>query len=110
MHTFVAWCPDKTAAGTLDLRLSLRPQHLERLKKLRAQGIIKTGGPTYTPETLDSESKHFTGSVVWFEAESLEAARALVEGDLYFINGVWDQEKLVVAPFATPSENPPPAA
>jgi hypothetical protein len=76
------------------------------------------GGAMLTPESIEpgGESK-MIGSVLVYEAESLEEVRKVVESDIYYKSGVvslpcmtamctdcdfvrqWDPEKLVILPF-----------
>ena len=71
-----------------------------------------------TPESVQlGQEKKMVGSVLIFEAETLDAVKTLVEKDIYYTSGVvclfsshylswadifvvqWDPEKLVIAPF-----------
>jgi len=69
---FAAICTDKP--GSLQLRLDNRPAHVEYLNglgaKLRAAGAL-----------LSPEDQNPVGSMLIFEAESIEEARALAAGD-----------------------------
>ncbi|KAG8918296.1 hypothetical protein FRC00_012614 [Tulasnella sp. 408] len=39
------------------------------------------------------------GSLVLFEANSVEEVREKIEQDLYWTSGVWDKAKLTILPF-----------
>ena len=39
-HHFMVYVPDRTEPGTLQLRMTHRPQHLERINGLRSSGIL----------------------------------------------------------------------
>lgn len=65
------------------LRKRHRPEHLAHLEPLAAAGRIRFAGPV-----LDADGRP-RGSLVVFEAESLEAARALAESDPYHRHGVF---------------------
>jgi uncharacterized protein YciI len=58
------------------------------------------GGAFLAPELTDeSGRKKMMGSVMFFEAESMEEVRKVVEADPYFTGDVWDREKLIILPF-----------
>ena len=61
--------------GALDLRLQVRPAHLDYLKSKAAQ--IKAGGP------LLDENDQPMGSLLIIEADDRAAAEAFVAGDPY---------------------------
>lgn len=65
-------------------RPAVRPRHLEHLKVLEREGRIKLAGPL-----LEADGKTPCGSLVVFEAESHDAARAVVEQDPYVVDGVF---------------------
>jgi len=106
LHKFFVYAPDKTEAGTFERRMSVRSQHLENAAKAISAGVIKVGGATLTPESLTGGDKKLTGSVLIFEAESLEAVRKMVESDVYYTSGVWNPETLVILPFAAATPFP----
>jgi uncharacterized protein len=56
-----------------------RPQHLERIAGLRAQGAVIGGGPAPDGKTAD----------IFYRAPDLEALTRLVEEDPYWKGGVW---------------------
>jgi len=52
------------------------------------------------PELDDEKNREkMIGSVLFFEAESVEEVRKIVESDIYYSTGVWDKEKISVLPF-----------
>jgi len=60
--------------------------------------MVDTG--TITPELTDeSGRKKMIGSLVFYEAESMEEARKMVESDIYYTSGVWNKEKVIISPF-----------
>ncbi|MAE96589.1 MAG: hypothetical protein CL910_18225 [Deltaproteobacteria bacterium] len=67
------------------LRKEQRPAHLAHLEPLSAEGRIRFAGPLLQPEGRPC------GSVIVFEAASLEEARAIAEGDPYSTSGVFGQ-------------------
>ncbi|EGN99624.1 hypothetical protein SERLA73DRAFT_53440 [Serpula lacrymans var. lacrymans S7.3] len=105
-YKFMVWAPDYTDQEALSRRLSVRSRHLEGARNLIGQGIIKVAGGLLTPESLEAEAANqkLVGSALIYEAESLAAARKLVEEDIYYKSNVWDKEKLVILPInmATP--------
>ena len=85
------------AAGTLDKRLAVRPQHLKRLEQLRDEGRLVLAGPHPAIDSDDPGPAGFTGSLVVAEFDSLEDARQWADTDPYLAAGVYEQ--LSVKPF-----------
>ena len=85
------------AAGTLDKRLAVRPQHLKRLEQLRDEGRLLLTGPHPAIDSDDPGPAGFTGSLVVAEFDSLEDARQWADTDPYLTAGVYEQ--LSVKPF-----------
>jgi uncharacterized protein len=83
MPTFVYIGHDGTAAS--EQRRKARPEHIERIEALDTAGRIRFAGP------LLDEGGEPRGSVVVFEADDLEAARALAESDPYVKAGVFER-------------------
>jgi uncharacterized protein YciI len=71
--------------GTAELRKAQRPAHLGNLEPLSAEGRIRFAGPLKRPDGTAC------GSVIVFEADSLEDARAIADGDPYSTSGVFGQ-------------------
>jgi len=69
--------------GHLQVRLDTRPAHVAYLQDLNARGLLKLAGPF-----LDGEGKP-DGSLVVYEADTLEAAQALVDADPYTKAGLF---------------------
>ena len=67
-----------------ELRKLHREAHLAGIESLDRAGRIRHAGP------LLAEGGHPVGSVVVFEADSLDAARALAAGDPYVVEGVFE--------------------
>lgn len=78
---FAVICRDKP--GQLQLRLDTRPTHLQHLEGLNAKGTLKLAGPF-----LDSDGKP-NGSLLVFEAETIDEARAIAESDPYAKAGLF---------------------
>ncbi|KAG1765822.1 hypothetical protein EDD22DRAFT_774739 [Suillus occidentalis] len=109
LSKFVVWAPDYADEGALQRRLAVRPAHLENIKKLVSQGILRLGGGFMTPESVNAAAgdKKFLGSCIIYEGENIDDVRKLVEEDVYYKNDVWDKEKLVVLPIALATALPP---
>jgi uncharacterized protein YciI len=71
----------KDAPGALDTRLATRPVHLEHLNSL-GKKLVFAGA------LLDDEDKP-EGSIVIFDAENLEEAKALAAADPFVPAGVF---------------------
>ncbi|HEY5658535.1 MAG TPA: YciI family protein [Myxococcota bacterium] len=71
-----------------ELRKLHRPAHLASLEPLDAEGRIRHAGPL-----LDAGDKP-VGSVILFEAESLEAARAIAARDPYVAQGIFERHEV----------------
>jgi lactoylglutathione lyase len=76
------------APDAAERRGPFRQAHLERIARLRTEGVILEGGAF-----LDA----LTGSVMLIRAADAAAARAVVEGDVYVANGIWTD--IAVRPF-----------
>ncbi|KAI0667082.1 hypothetical protein C8Q78DRAFT_983090 [Trametes maxima] len=101
-HKFLVYAPDMADEGALQRRLSVRQAHLARAKEEEAKGVVKLGGALLTPDSIVSQTaeKKMVGSVFICEAESVDAVRKLMESDVYYTSGVWDKQKMVIAPLA----------
>jgi uncharacterized protein YciI len=71
-----------------ELRKQHRPAHLAGLEPLDAEGRIRHAGPL-----LDASGAP-VGSLVLFEAESLDAARAIAARDPYVVEGVFERHEV----------------
>ncbi len=79
MTHFAIMCWD--APDSAPLRAAARDAHFARIEDI--MGSIAVAGP------LKDESGAFIGSLVIVTAEDEAAARAILEGDPYFVAGVW---------------------
>ncbi|KAF9650267.1 hypothetical protein BDM02DRAFT_1445527 [Thelephora ganbajun] len=96
---FMVYIPDRTDPGTLQRRLDLRSEHLERIRTLVTNETLKVVGPTLTPESvLPNAEQKMNGSLQVWEASSIEEVKKLVEDDIYYSGDVWDKEKIIIAP------------
>ena len=82
---------------SLEKRLSVRPQHLERLKILQNEGRLLTAGPMPAIDSENPGEAGFTGSTVIAHFNSLEQAQAWAGSDPYVAAGVY--ENVIVKPF-----------
>ena len=65
--------------GAAQKRDPFRVEHLERIDKLLAEGVIVVAGGY---EDMKS-------SLLVFDVSSEEAATAIIESDVYWRNGIW---------------------
>ena len=82
---------------TLAQRLAARPDHVQRLKALQAEGRLLMAGPFPAIDAPDPGPAGFTGSLIVAEFPSLSAARAWADADPYVAAGVYD--RVTVRPF-----------
>ncbi|MFC3025432.1 YciI family protein [Vibrio zhugei] len=83
--------------NSLEKRMSVRTQHLERLQKLQDEGRLLTAGPMPALDVENPGDAGFTGSTVIAEFSSLEEAHAWAAADPYVGAGVY--AKTVVKPY-----------
>jgi len=76
---------------SLQARLAVRPQHLERLERLKEQGRLVLAGPHPAADSETPGDAGFTGSLIVAEFESLEAAERWANEDPYLTTGVYEQ-------------------
>jgi uncharacterized protein len=81
-----------------ELRGRHRPAHLAGLEPLVREGRIRHAGPL-----LDAAGSP-VGSLVIFEAPSLEAARALAARDPYVTQGIFEQHEVLETRVVFPAE------
>ena len=75
--------------GTLEKRLTVREQHLARLKQLQAEDRLLTAGPNPAIDDENPGEAGFTGSTVIAQFESLSAAKDWAAQDPYVEAGVY---------------------
>ncbi len=95
MMYYVIFAQDKP--DTLALRLSVREQHLERLKQLQAEDRLLTAGPNPAIDDENPGEAGFTGSTVIAKFNNLEEAEQWANTDPYVAAGVYD--KVIIKPF-----------
>ena len=80
---FLVVARDGNDPGAPARRAAVRPAHLEAARRLHAAGTLRAAG------ALLNGGEKAVGSALLVEAEDEAAARALVEEDVYFREGVW---------------------
>ena len=83
--------------NSLEKRLAARPEHLERLESLIAEGRLILAGPNPAIDSDDPGPAGFSGSIIVAEFDSLEDAQAWADADPYISAGVY--ASAVVKPF-----------
>ncbi|MEF3020050.1 YciI family protein [Vibrio mimicus] len=83
--------------NSLEKRLSVRPQHLERLQQLQDEGRLLTAGPMPAIDSDNPGQAGFTGSTVIADFASLAEAQAWAEADPYVAAGVY--ANVIIKPF-----------
>lgn len=82
---------------TLERRLTARPEHVERLRRLQDEGRLVIAGPHPAIDSEDPGAAGFSGSLVVAEFPSLEDAQAWAQADPYVTAGVYGS--VTVKPF-----------
>ena len=82
---------------SLEKRMSVRADHIDRLKQLQDEGRLLLAGPHPGIDSEDPGPAGFTGSLIVAEFESLEVAQEWADADPYIAAGVY--AKVVVKPF-----------
>lgn len=83
--------------GTLQARLSARPDHLRRLQALKEDGRLLLAGPLPAIDSEDPGAAGFLGGLVVAEFDSLEDAENWAQADPYVAAGVY--QSITVEPF-----------
>ncbi|MAJ90958.1 MAG: hypothetical protein CMF40_02070 [Legionellales bacterium] len=83
--------------NSLDKRLSVRAEHIERLNTLQDEGRLLIAGPHPNIDSEDPGPAGFSGSLIVAEFKSLEDAQAWADADPYIAAGVYKQ--VTVKPF-----------
>jgi len=84
-------------ANSLQNRLRVRPEHLERLQALQDEGRLILAGPHPAIDSEDPGDGGFSGSLIVAEFESLATAQNWAEQDPYVTADVY--KKVTVKPF-----------
>ncbi|KAL7411363.1 hypothetical protein BDY24DRAFT_417160 [Mrakia frigida] len=98
-NKYVVWAPDYTDSGALGRRLAVREKHLSDTHESWKKGEMELGGGFLsTDENEGSSPPPLAGSVLIVYYPSIEDVKKRIERDPYWINNVWDKEKMVVRP------------
>jgi uncharacterized protein len=82
---------------SLEMRMAVRPAHLDRLKQLADAGRLLIAGPHPAIDSEDPGSAGFSGSLVVAEFASLPEAQAWADADPFVSAGVYAQ--VIVKPY-----------
>jgi uncharacterized protein YciI len=74
---------------SLQLRMSVRAEHLQRVRKLADEGRIAIAGPFPAVDADEPTAAGFTGSLIVAEFDSLEQASEWFAADPYVTAGVF---------------------
>jgi hypothetical protein len=88
----------KDAPDGLEVRRRVRPEHLERARRLVEQGRMVIAGPCPAIDSPDPGPAGYRGSVIIAEFPSLADARAWIAEDPYVTAGAfesWDVQPFV---------------
>jgi uncharacterized protein YciI len=83
--------------NSLEDRLAVRPEHLERIQALQSEGRLILAGPHPAIDSEDPGPAGFSGSLIVAEFDSLEAAKSWADDDPYARTGVFSS--VLVKPF-----------
>nr|GAT55837.1 predicted protein [Mycena chlorophos] len=97
LQKFLVYAPDHPDAA--ERREAFMPEHWKVIKALIDSGVICVAGPLLSPESIHDSEKRMVGSLIIFQAENIEAVRMSIEKDLFYLNDVWDKERIVILPF-----------
>lgn len=84
-------------SNSLEKRKSARPEHLQRLHDLQANGKLLLAGPHPALDCNDPGEAGFTGSLIVAEFDSLTQAHEWADDDPYIKAGVY--QSVTVKPF-----------
>ncbi len=74
---------------SLEARLAVRPEHLERIKALQDEGRLILAGPLPAIDSEDPGPAGFCGSLIVAEFDDLETAQRWADEDPYARTGVF---------------------
>ena len=83
--------------NSLSLRMSVRENHLDRLRTLQNQGRLLVAGPCPAIDSENPGDAGFTGSLIIAKFDSLIAAQAWADQDPYIAAGVY--KNVTVKPY-----------
>ena len=74
---------------SLEKRMAARPDHVQRLKQLQAEGRLIIAGPNPAIDSPDPGEAGFSGSLIIAEFDSLEQAQQWASDDPYIKASVY---------------------
>lgn len=83
--------------NSLSKRLTVREQHIARLKELQTQGRLIIAGPCPAIDSNEPAEAGFTGSMIVAEFDNLNDAQRWADADPYIDAGVY--QKVTVKPY-----------
>ncbi|KAJ3369618.1 hypothetical protein GGF31_005135 [Allomyces arbusculus] len=92
---FLVTLPDYTDKDALARRMAARPKHLAHAAELQQQGIVMAGGAILDKPSEDGKMQ---GSVMLYNAESLDHVHELLKTDPYVLGRVWDYDNATITP------------
>ena len=75
--------------NSLEARISVRADHVDRLNQLKQQGRLIIAGPNPAIDSDDPGEAGFSGSIIIAEFDSLSAAQAWADADPYIESGAY---------------------
>ncbi len=84
-------------ANSLEKRLAVREQHLQRIKLLQDEGRLLVAGPFPAIDAVDPAAAGFSGSLIIAEFNSLDEAVDWANKDPYTEHGIF--KNVSVKPF-----------
>ncbi len=75
--------------NSLDARMSVRANHVDRLNQLKQQGRLIIAGPNPAIDSDDPGEAGFSGSIIIAEFDSLSAAQTWADADPYIESGAY---------------------
>jgi len=88
---FILIAYDGTDPGAPDRRMKSRPEHLEKISKVKKAGKFLCGG------AILDEKGTMIGSMIIYEAEDKAELDRLLKDEPYIYNKIW--EKIEIRPF-----------
>ncbi|KAF9906913.1 hypothetical protein EC991_011476 [Linnemannia zychae] len=91
-NQFLVIARDYQDPEALTRRLDVRPKHLVGVRALHKTGTLQSGGALLTDH---SETGRMVGSVMIFQADTVEEVRQLIENDHYYSGKVWEEYQIL---------------
>ncbi len=88
---FILIAYDETDPGAFDRRMKSRPEHLEKISKVKKAGKFLCGG------AILNDKGSMIGSMILYEVEDRAELDKLLENEPYIYNKVW--KNIEIRPF-----------